>query len=358
VSEKRLRRSINQLVPRFGHASWHEHYNVACICAVPLLEPADSANDDAKIPLRKLAISHLHRAAAGSHSGYLAERRSWLLYEDPDLATLRGTPEFRNFEMITFSPTRPVPLRPLRTHVWELVSYQVGLITRTARRMADLWADRALADGHTPAELVAWHALECAAWRQVARLAVSHRDWRTRHESDLFLTEELGCGTSPGLPTFSQDGLYARYAGAVGEDALRDLRTAMNDSIGMVNDIAEQYIDACNTRMAFLADQLRELDRARGDDTCDNARSAVWRMSIRQSALVAGFDTTAGSAKAVGRLCGERIRLWTALADLFDDELEGATVEERADRFRAALRPPGLVTRLTSAARSATQPGV
>ncbi|MBB4905019.1 tetratricopeptide repeat protein [Actinophytocola algeriensis] len=357
ATEKRLRRSIDALIPRFGRASWHEHYNVACICAVPLLEPAARANDDSRIPFRKLAISHLHRAAAGSHSGYLAQRRSWLLYEDPDLATLRGTPEFRNFEMVTFSPTRPVPLRPLRTHVWELVSYQVGLIAGTARRMAELWANRATAGGGTPADLEAWHALECGAWRQIARLSVSHRDWRTRHDADLFLAEELH-GGGVGLPTFSQEGLYTRYANAVGEVALRDLRTAMNDSIAMVDRLAEEYIATCNDRMAVLAAALHQLDRRpKGDATCPNAMGAVWSMPVRRSVLVASFDPTTSSARTIGRLCLERHRLWTALADLFDDDLEGASLDDRQDHFRKALHRPGLLTRIAAVARSA-EPGV
>ena len=350
--EKRLRKSIDALIPRFGHASWHEHYNVACICAVPLLEPRDKANDDSRTPFRKLAISHLHRAAAGSHSGYLAQRRSWLLYEDPDLASLRGTPEFRNFEMVTFSPTRPVPLRPLRTHVWELVSYQVGLLAGIARRMAELWADRVADDG---ADLVAWHALECGAWRQIARLSVSHRDWRTRHDADVFLAEELHDGRSGvalGLPTYSQEGLYTRYANAVGEAALRDLRAAMNDSILMINTISEEYIDTCNDRMAFLADALHELDgRPQGDAGCRNAKGSVWSMPVKQSMLLAGFDTTSSSARAIDRLCRERGHLWTALADVFDDDLGGVPVEERQETFAKALPKPGWRTRIARSAQ-------
>lgn len=360
VTEKGLRGSIDALIPRFGPASWHEHYNVACICALPLLEPRERANDDSRTPFRKLAISHLHRAAAGSHSGYLAQRRSWLLYEDPDLATLRGTPEFRNFEMVTFSPTRPVPLRPLRTHVWELVSYQVGLIAGTARRMAEVWASRVADDG-TPADLDAWHALECGAWRQIARLSVSHRDWRTRYDADLFLAEDLRdsrSGAALGLPTFSQEGLYTRFANAVGEAALRDLRSAMNDSITMINRVSEEYIESCNTRMAALADALHELDRRpRGDTTCDNVRGSVWSMPVRQSALLVGFDTTTSSARAIGRLCRERAHLWTALADVFDDDVGGVPVEERQEAFEKALPRPGLITRVVAAARSA-EPGV
>jgi hypothetical protein len=347
VTEKRLRSSIAAVVPRLGHAIWHEHYNVACVCAVALLPRTGTTKSEPENGLRKLAISHLYRAAAGSHSGYLAQRRSWLLYEDPDLASLRGTPEFRNFEMVTFSPPRQVPVRPRRTHVWELVCYQVQLISCIARRMRDVWFERELAtvapDAHpgpTP-----WYTMEAKAWRQIVQLAVSHRDWRTRHESARFLADELP-GQPLGLPTFTQERLYSRYANAVGEDQLRQWLEGPTDPIAMVNEIAEEYIESCNQRMAGLARDIHGLDRRRASDPCDNAYGAVGGIRITGSALVVGLDEDTRSPRAVRRLCLERGALWGALADLFDDDLEGPAPKERLDAFRTALRRPGLIGRL------------
>jgi hypothetical protein len=334
VSEDRLRRSITAVVPRHGRAIWHEHYNVACICAVALLPAHESGT-----ALRKLAISHLYRAAAGSHSGYLAQRRPWLLYEDPDLASLRGTPEFQNFEMITFSPARQVSLRPMRTHVWELVCYQVQLISGIAHRMHELWFERGVSGvapevGPGPSP---WYTMEVEAWRQIAQLAVSHRDWRTRQEAARFLCDGFG------LPTFTQERLYSRYANVVGEDVLRRRRAGATDHIRAVNEIAEEYITSCNDRMAELAHALHRLDRRRGKDPCENAHGAVGDMRITAS----GLDIETPSVRSVRKLCEHRAELWRTLADLFDDDLEGVPSADRMATFRAALKRPGLRTRLT-----------
>lgn len=337
VSEDRLRKSIRAVLPRLGRANWQEHYNVACFCAVALLPP----DNESETALRRLAISHLYRAAAGSHSGYLAQRRSWLLYEDPDLASLRGTPEFRNFEMITFSPAREVPLRPPRTHVWELACYQTQLVSAIARHMRSLWFTRGLEGvapqvrpGPTP-----WYTMEAEAWRQVAQLAVSHRDWRTRRDAALFLSEEFG------LPTFTQERLYSRYANVFGEERLRT-RRADTDRVRMVNDIAEEYVEYCNDRMADLAREISRLDR-RGTDPCDNAHGAVGGMRITGSSLVSGLKHDINSPRSVRKLCADRADLWGALADLFDDDLEDAPAADRMKEFRTALKRPGILSRLT-----------
>ncbi|MFL6126169.1 hypothetical protein [Actinophytocola sp.] len=339
VSEARLRESISAVIPRLGRANWQEHYNVACFCAVALLSPGNEAETE----LRKLAISHLYRAAAGSHSGYLAERRPWLLYEDRDLQSLRGTPEFRNFEMITFSPAREVPLRPRQTHVWELVCYQTLLVSGIARRMRATWFARGL-DGVAPDARpgpTPWYALEVEAWRQIMRLAVSHRDWRTRRDAALFLPDELG------LPTFTQERLYTRYVNVFGEERLRVRRADMPDRIRMVNEIADEYIDHCDGRMTDLARHIHRLDR-RGADPCDNAHGAVGGMRITGSPLLSGLEHEIRSPRGVRKLCADRAELWGTLADLFDDDLEGAPAADRMRAFRAALRRPGILARLSS----------
>ncbi len=344
VTEAQLRTSITAVIPQRGHAAWHEHYNVACVCAVALL-PANAA-DTSTTALRKLAISHLYRAAAGSHSGYLAQRRSWLLYEDRDLASLRGTPEFRNFEMITFSPTRQVPIRPKRTLVWELVCYQSELISRVARQLRAEWFARGLTESPPDARPgpTAWYTMEAEAWRQIARLAVSDRDWRTRHDAADFLDEEFG------LPAFTEVGLYSRYVNALGEEELRRQRDRAPSPIAAVERIAETYIDHCNKRLAALAKAVFELDH-RGDvDACANAKGAMGGMRITRSALLRDLEHDVRSPRAVRRLCEERTALWGALADLFDDDLEDVVSDIRLARFRAALKGSGIIARLASRA--------
>jgi hypothetical protein len=55
-------------------------------------------------------MDELYHATMASHSGKLAGRRAWVIDEDPDLASLREHDLFRVFEMVTFTPDRPVPV--------------------------------------------------------------------------------------------------------------------------------------------------------------------------------------------------------------------------------------------------------
>lgn len=368
VDQRALWDSIEVLIPRYGGAVWHDYYNVACTCAVALLPPGINGTEpDRPLPavieratnqrtaLGKLAISHLHRAAANSHSGFLAQRRSWVLYEDPDLASLRGTTEFRNFEMVTFSPTRAVPLRPHRLYVWELMSYQVQMVAMIARLMQEVWFDRELTVATLPtrAQLNAWYTMEVTAWRQVARVAVSHRDWRTRHETDIFLQQWLRDHNLPGgnlgMPTFTQDGLYSRYVNAVDEQtrhaidrALRERYRDGSNSIEAINRITEIYIEHCNERMNTLAREIHNSGHRGSVDLCRNAHASVGRMQITKSTLISSLNHGTRSSRRLRRQCVRRQRLWGALADWFDDELEGMSPAERKNAFRVALprQPP------------------
>jgi len=170
---------------------------------------------------------------------------------------------------------------------------------------------------------------------------VSHRDWRTRHGAALFLRDELG------LPTYAQERLYARYANVFGEDELRARHAGTPDRIQMVNELAHEYIEFCDGRMANLARHIHRLDRHH-TDPCDNAHGAVGGMRITGSPLLSGLEREIRSPRGVRKLCADRAELWGTLATLFDDDLEGATAPDRTRAFRAALRRPGILARLSS----------
>ena len=86
--------------------AWTEHYNAACIFAMPLFvteEPITADRDLDAERLRDLdeerrrdlaakAIEHLASALSCTTSQYVALRRDWLLIEDPDLVALRARP--------------------------------------------------------------------------------------------------------------------------------------------------------------------------------------------------------------------------------------------------------------------------
>jgi hypothetical protein len=333
-----LRSVITIALGNVNRTIWHEHYNAACVCSVALLrgtlKPAEATE------LRKLAISHLHRAAAASHSGYLAQRRTWLLREDPDLASLRGTPEFRNFELVTFSRGQPVPLRPQALHVWELVTYQTQLTRCLAEIMARRWRKRLLEEGasEVPGE---WGSVEVDAWRHVAQLAVSHRDWKTRHDCVTtllrWIKEDGGPRVDLGLPEYSQQALYLRYANAVGHQEPLDGQAG--GSISAINWIAQGYIDRCNERMRTLADGIYQLGAPSGAAAgCPNARSGIGGLSMTRSPLITRLDVPKGSRDELQAVRPNRAKLWNALAVWFDDELEGPSYADRQEKFAESLR--------------------
>lgn len=334
-------------------AGWHEHYSAACVLAVTLLSsdrqsgraPQAHWTPAERETWARLAIRQLHKAAAVSHTHYLAERRPWLMYEDRDLDTLRGTEAFRNFETLTFAPARPASLRPQAVKVLELVIHQAGLVAVLADLMVRVWQTRrhtvtAEVDPHVTRE---WHQREEEAWRQVTLLAVGHRDWHIRFTVTSKLTEwldELG-DELPKPGRYSEDALYDRYARLVranGADTVP--ATAGARKIADLNRIADDYIAHCEDRMRGLATELHRLDEDRDPaDDCPNASSAVALMTLSTTGLLRspkpnGADQT--------RYCVERAELWESLRAWFDDESAEEPGEVRREAFRRTLRPSAL----------------
>jgi hypothetical protein len=166
--------------------TWTDHYTAACVYASQLLLDNDSV--DAKENADD-AIKHLRLAVSCTSSGYVAERRPWLVSEDPDLDGLRRRPEFRQFEALYFPSATPIPHRPKKVHAWEMSCYVHLLLTETARGWRHLWHARRDAhcrptDDHA---IPGWFADEVNAWELVHKLAKHHRHWRVRYE----LIEEM-----------------------------------------------------------------------------------------------------------------------------------------------------------------------
>jgi hypothetical protein len=340
----RLQEVIEALLPK--KAGWHEHYSATCIFAVALLSAAaDTARPDAdqERTLARLAILQLHKAAAASHSGYLAERRRWLMYEDPDLASLRGTDAFRNFETLVFAPERPASLRPAGSTSLELVFYQAKLVAALGELMAGVWRAHGaeLTAEADPSRLRGWHAREEQAWRQVTLLAVGHRDWHIRRRVIKELRrwwDESGRNEDHLLPTeYSEEALYVRHARLLGPEEEGN-KTVIRGArkIGDINDTAKRYLDRCEHRMRELAAELHRLsdDRDPADD-CRNASSAVAQMSLTPLLHLPGR-----SLKDQARFCQARAELWERLSTWFDDEGADEPAAVRAAEFRKRLRPP------------------
>ena len=113
-----------------------------------------------------------------------AQRRDWVLSEDPDLDGLRRSAEFKHFEAIYFPSPSGTPRRPRGIHKWEQSCYTNQLLAQTARRWETVWHLRrdALTAATDPHVLLEWSVDETDAWRLVERLSHDYRHWLVRHE--------------------------------------------------------------------------------------------------------------------------------------------------------------------------------
>lgn len=290
---------------------WNESYNAACVYAVGLLpvDPAISVQLPAEVAddLARHAVGELYRSSTISHSLHLTSRRTWVLAEDPDLATLRGGAHFRNFEIVTFSPARPATLRPHQVHVWEQAAYLSLLLSEIGRCRSKYWHDRvSAASGDDQSEV---NRSERDAWRLVSRLVAGHQDWCTRHEAVSafrgWATEYGYGGAVDGFPLYSETSLVTSCAGLRSRDA--DPVNDQPTGIDQINERTQRYITACDERMERAVVALRNLVDADEDETSATTRSDRW----------------------------------AALADWFDDSSARSPIDEREAQFLALVDSSG-----------------
>jgi hypothetical protein len=292
---------------------WNESYNAACVYAVGLLPvdpliavqlPVQAADD-----LAKHAVGELYRATTTSHSSHLASRRTWVLAEDPDLASLRGRAHFRNFEIVTFSPARPATLRPRKVHVWEQVTYLSLLISEIGRCRSKYWHDRVSAPDVADEDESETNRSERDAWRLVSRLVAGHQDWFTRYEAVTAFrgwAAEFGYdGVVEGFPLYSESSLVRKYAGLLtGKPEEGNDRPS---GIDQINHRTQRYIKECDRRMESAVVALRNLVEAGEDKVTADDRS----------------------------------HRWAALADWFDDSSARKPATERESHFRELVASEG-----------------
>ena len=164
--------------PGRGFRRWQEHYNAACVYALPLLE-----RDRAEVnELSTLAVERLEKAIACADRAYIASRRDGLLSDDPNLDGLRPEPAFKRFEATYFPAAARTPRRPRDLHMWEVSRYTIDLLAGTAGRWEEAWRRRkddleSDLDVTVPAE---WLRIEISAWARVRKVAINHRHWQSR----------------------------------------------------------------------------------------------------------------------------------------------------------------------------------
>jgi tetratricopeptide (TPR) repeat protein len=203
--------------PQPFRRTWQQHYNAACLYAMPLALTQDSferenleaerrdgrsllapPRDERTEALVRLAVGRLERAASRANSEFVVTRRDWVLEEDLDLRGLRHHPEFRAFAVAYF-PSREDPAGHIfdvrdqqqarrfakprlgsRAHTAQ-TDYAHELLTAVSTRWHELWHQRfdrgGAADPHT---LVRWWSEEAELWRMYGDVVRSHFNWSLR----------------------------------------------------------------------------------------------------------------------------------------------------------------------------------
>jgi hypothetical protein len=199
--------------------TWQQHYNAACLYALPLaLErdecerehpedevlPLDTAlRDKTTAALARLAVGRLERAASRADSAFVKTRRDWVLEEDLDLRGLRYHPEFRAFEAAYF-PSRDDPAGLIfsrsqgqgQDQARERARLRLGsrarisqtdyaheLLGAVSARWHELWHRRSDHGGWLdPHALACWWSEELEIWRLYSSVVEHRFDWLLRKE--------------------------------------------------------------------------------------------------------------------------------------------------------------------------------
>jgi hypothetical protein len=185
---KRLDRKLRRIQGIRGFNRWHEHYNAACVYALPLLAhkrdrpgvPVLSEEDTPELAER--AVERLAKATASADSAYIAGRKDWVLSEDPDLDGLRAMDCFKVFEAMHFPSRDPTRFRPFHVKRLESSRYVLSLVEETARFWERTWHSRGKRLDTQPDvhDLLQWWKNERQAWADVSKVALNNRHWPVR----------------------------------------------------------------------------------------------------------------------------------------------------------------------------------
>jgi hypothetical protein len=315
-----LQRKIGRIERGRPFRRWHEHYNAACAYALPLLvsEPVDedqeplSTTEHRHKRLVDLAVCRLQQATARADSAFIASRRDWLLSEDPDLNGLRGSDEFREFEVMYLPSNRTTPQRPRHVRRLESCRYVRALLVASAEQWQGAWHGRArhAARGVDVHQLIAWFDDERRSWEGVRDVALNYRHSAsrlalidaTRACADRYAFAPLGVA-------------FPRYADA-------PLKESVGDG---------DCEHACETAVSHSERCMRRLSATLHEDAGASVLDELGRVQLALRQRDAAGRPVA--AAALLRLCTYHAALWQLLGQWLgasDPELPDAEAEFRS----------------------------
>lgn len=336
---KRLEADVRKIKPMSGFDRWQEHYNLACMWALPLLED-ESGNAD---ELACRAVAWLESATERADTEFLVSRRDWLVSEDPDLRGLRAQPRFKSFETAYFPSAARTPQRPRDVHRWQVSRYTLDLVRVAAQRWEDTWEKRAreLEPVTGMRQLLRWCEDELSARRLIRDVALHHRDWHTRFELlDRMRAWSVEYRFEP-LDVAFPDFPHIGELGGDCEDVEEATRAAIDDKDVRLRDVVEQ-LEAAEDHAG-----RPQTGRQRAARLLDELGARRARMGQRGA-----FERGVPRAHAA-RLCDLHVNLWRRLGELVtpdaerahaSDQLAGALAETAAacrnvaDQWSAGIR--------------------
>jgi hypothetical protein len=302
--------------------SYSDHYDAACVFAIPLLHLGRREGRVAvavdRNALISYAVKELHLALDNAHGGMVSGRWDWIVSEDPDLAELRKTREFRAFESARLPSAKGAPLRPAEVQHLELARHTSALVSTVARRFQGEWRGRAgRADLGPPVDIHQirdWYSDDLTNWEALGSLSVNHRDWRTRLS---WIQRAQTFAVRNDQPPFvGQHPLYSDEP--------------MTESERQIDDATRRHVKAVATRMhelqTALTDRSAEIFDGRGD--------VPWGQLLTE--LDERGETM--SSDELRRLCHGRAALWAGVATWFETRVDSpATVIEAAALLHGAI---------------------
>jgi hypothetical protein len=309
---------------------WQEHYNAACVYALPLLETTPKRDTAEVDELSTLAVERLRMAIACADSAYIASRRDWLISDDPDLDGLRPEQAFKSFEAMYFPAAARTPRRPRDLHKWEVSRYTIDLLAGTAERWEAAWRRRKddLESDLDVTVLAEWLRIEVSAWKRVQRVAINHRHWQSRMAlvKDMrkwSLSQEVRPLAVP-FPRFTRED-----ASWIDED-----REQVRDPSRMVK--------VNDGRLESLADTIERYEGQSGScrliDDLERWQSELVQLDVGARGL---------SRADAARLCESHATLWKALQRYLrdgDEKRLAQAIEETERLWIAGRRPNGRPT--------------